>query len=90
MVETVRQGDFPETHDTDGRDVVVGDHLANGAIVLAVRESSRYTGDGRVFLALVHGGEYVTWIGRQDGTDTTWGHYFDQDLHKALADFDVR
>lgn len=65
----------------------VGDRLANGATVLAVKPSPLMA-NSSVFLALSHQ-EFVTWVGWTDGTDTCWGHYFN-DLGRALADFEAR
>lgn len=73
-----------ETRTTVG----VGDRLANGATVLQAAPAKLHRG-GTAFLALWRD-EFATWIGREDGTDTTWGHYFDGNLAAALADFTER
>lgn len=69
--------------------VGIGDKLANGATVLAVRPYSSWPKDGVVFLALWRD-ELVTWVGRADGTDTMWGHYLGDDIADAVADWQTR
>jgi hypothetical protein len=64
--------------------IEVGQKLANGATVVAVKQVS--TGDFVVLASWLD--EYVTWRAT-DSTNTYWGHYF-SDLVPAVKDFESR
>lgn len=70
------------------------DRLPNGATVIAIKPCSRYDNSeskAAVVLAVWRQpAEYVTWICAADGSGTTWGHYFDDDIAAAAADFAAR
>ena len=65
----------------------IGDHLPNGAVLLAFRE----TDDGTTVLAMCGGTQpFATWRYHATPTPLCWaGHYF-FDLESALADFRSR
>lgn len=67
--------------------VKVGDYLENRAIVLATKPARDR---GAIVVLALNGGEFVTWIAREDGSNTFWGHYFFADIAAAVADFQGR
>lgn len=67
----------------------VGDTLPNGATIVAI--SARNAHEWIILAIRPNGDGYVTWKCSRpgDGSDTRWGHYFD-DLDEALADYKER
>lgn len=79
----------PVQGETVAKPIGLGDTMANGAFVLAVKPSLAHKGDV-VVLAVHHRMEFVTWIMAPDGSMACWGHYYGQDLAKAVTAFENR
>lgn len=83
-VTTVLEGEI------EPRLIEVGQHLRNGAVVLALKQYHTGPDGGIIVLAMTYYGEFVTWVSTRDGSESFWGHYFSGDIEAALNDFKKR
>ena len=65
--------------------------MGNGALVIKSKPFSDHPGDWYLGVVLAKfGGQFVTWIYNSDGCGACEGHYFEDDLERATADFNGR